>query len=178
MEIPKKGILMAYVNNHRKWFGIGFPKKGYFDGLYKQVMWLTKKGNFDGLYKQIMWPTKKRKMEIVYISRSCDFPKKENLMDYISIFGRYFLKNYQKRKFNGLCEQITWPTKKWKWRVGWGAYIMKSCDFPKKEILMDYIRICRRYFPKITKNGNLMAYVSRSHDPPKNENGDQVGMLT
>ena len=41
-------------------------------------------------------------MGIVYISRSCDFPKKENLMDYISIFGRHFLKNYQKRKFDGL----------------------------------------------------------------------------
>ena len=27
MKIPKKGILMAYVSNHRKWFGIGFLKK-------------------------------------------------------------------------------------------------------------------------------------------------------
>ena len=40
-----------------------------------------------------------------YISRSCDFPKKENLMAYISSFGRNFLKNYQKRKFDGLCKQ-------------------------------------------------------------------------
>ena len=74
MEIPKKGILMAYVSNHRKWFGMGFPKK-------------------------------------------------EILMDYISIFGRHF---------------------------------------PKK----------------LTKKGNLMSYVSRLHDPLKNENGKQVGMLT
>ena len=36
--------------------------------------------------------------------------------------------------------------------------------FPKKEILMDYISIFERHFPKITKKGNLMAYVSRSHD--------------
>ena len=66
---------------------------------------------------------KKQKMEIAYISRPCDFPKKENLMDYISIFERHFLK-------------------------------------------------------KITKKGNLMAYVSRSYDPLKNENAEQVGMLT
>ena len=26
-DLLKKGILMAYVSNHRKWFGIGFPKK-------------------------------------------------------------------------------------------------------------------------------------------------------
>ena len=54
-----------------------------------------------------------------YISRSCDFPKKEILMAYISILGRNFLKNYQKRKFDGLCKQVMWPTKKQKWRVGW-----------------------------------------------------------
>ena len=58
------------------------------------------------------------------------------------------------------------------------AYISRSCDFPKKEILMDYISIFRRYFPKITKKGNLMAYVSRSHDPPKSKNGEQVRVLT
>ena len=50
---------------------------------------------------------KKQKMGIAYISRSCDFPKKEILMDYISIFGRHFPKNYQKRKFDGLCKQVT-----------------------------------------------------------------------
>ena len=27
MEIPKKGILMAYVSDHRKWFRMGFLKK-------------------------------------------------------------------------------------------------------------------------------------------------------
>ena len=57
MEIPKKGILMAYISNHNKWFGMGFPKK-------------------------------------------------ENLMDYVSILGEYFLKNYQKRKIDGLHMQI------------------------------------------------------------------------
>ena len=38
MEIPKKGFLMAYVSNHRKWFGMGFPKKenlmDYISRLY------------------------------------------------------------------------------------------------------------------------------------------------
>ena len=27
MEIPKKGILMAYVSDHKKWFKMGFFKK-------------------------------------------------------------------------------------------------------------------------------------------------------
>ena len=27
MEIPKKGILMAYISDHRKWFRMGFLKK-------------------------------------------------------------------------------------------------------------------------------------------------------
>ena len=58
------------------------------------------------------------------------------------------------------------------------AYISIFQKLLKKEILMDYISIYRRYFPKITKKGNLMAYVSRSHDLPKSENGEQVGVLT
>ena len=45
----------------------------------------------------------------------------------------------QKKKCDGLCKQVTWPTKKRKWRAGWGAYIIKSCDLLKKENLMaDY----------------------------------------
>ena len=59
----------------------------------------------------------------------------------------------------------------------WNCLLSRSCDFPKKEILMAYINILGRYFLKITKKGNLMAYVSRSHDPPKSENGEQVGVL-
>ena len=44
---------------------------------------------------------------------------------------------------------------------------------------MDYINIFGRHFlKKITKKGKLMAYVNRSHDPLKNENAEQVGMLT
>ena len=50
---------------------------------------------------------KKRKMGIAYISRSCDFLKKEIVMDYINIFERHLLKNYQKRKFDGLYKQVT-----------------------------------------------------------------------
>ena len=56
--------------------------------------------------------------------------------------------------------------------------LSRSCDFSKKENLMAYISIFKRHFPKITKKGNLMAYVSRSHNPPKSENGEQVGVLT
>ena len=43
---------------------------------------------------------------------------------------------------------------------------------------MAYISILGEHFPKITKKGNLMAYVSRSHDLPKSENGEQVWVLT
>ena len=43
---------------------------------------------------------------------------------------------------------------------------------------MAYISIFERYFPKITKKGNLIAYVNRSHDLPKSKNGEQVGVLT
>ena len=49
-------------------------------------------------------------------------------------------------------------------------YISRSCDFPKKIFLMDYISIYRRYFPKITKKGNLTDDISRSCDLPKKEN--------
>ena len=134
-------------------------------------MWLaiygnTKKGNFDGLCKQ----------------------PQEMVWDGIS----------KKGNFDGLYKQVMWPRKNKNCRRI-GAYVSKSCDLPKKEIfdglhkhfwgaffknyqkkenLMDYISICRRYFPKITKNGNLMAYVSRSYDLPKSENREQVWVLT
>jgi hypothetical protein len=49
--------------HHRIYPGIKFPKKEIFDGLYKQVMWLLKNEKWDA-----------------YISRSCDFPKKEIVM--------------------------------------------------------------------------------------------------
>ena len=74
MEIPKKGILMAYVNNHRKWFGMGFPKK---------------------------------EILMDYVSRSCDLPKKEIFDGLHKHFGEVFSENYQKRKFDGLCKQVT-----------------------------------------------------------------------
>ena len=65
MEIPKKGILMAYVSDHRKWFGMGFPKKEIFDGLYK---------HFGGAFSEKL-PKKGKLMD--YISRSCDLQKSE-----------------------------------------------------------------------------------------------------
>ena len=69
MEIPKKGILMAYVSDHRKWFGMGFPKKDIL---------------------------------IDYISRSYD-PLKKEIFDGLH---KHFLKNYQKKKIDGLHKQI------------------------------------------------------------------------
>ena len=74
MEIPKKGILMAYISNHRKWFGIGFPKKkilidyvsrscdlpkgkflmAYISILGEHFFKNYQKRKFDGLHKQIM----------------------------------------------------------------------------------------------------------------------------
>ena len=51
MEIPKKGILMAYVNNHRKWFGMGFPKKENLMDYVSRSCDLPKKENFDCLHK-------------------------------------------------------------------------------------------------------------------------------
>ena len=60
----------------------------------------------------------------------------------------------------------------------WKCLLSRSCDFPKKENLMAYIGIFKRHFPKITKKGNLMAYVSRSYDLSKSKNGEQVGVLT
>ena len=43
---------------------------------------------------------------------------------------------------------------------------------------MDYISIFGEHFSKITKKGNFMAYVSRSHNLPKSENREQVWVLT
>ena len=51
MEIPKKGILMAYVSNHRKWFWMGFPKKEILMDYVSRSCDLLKKEIFDGLYK-------------------------------------------------------------------------------------------------------------------------------
>jgi len=81
-RFPKKEILMAYVSNTETTLE-GYFQKRKFDGLCKQIMWLSKKkgnfdglhkcsknhfgtiisffGNFDGLYKQVMWPTNSQK---------------------------------------------------------------------------------------------------------------------
>ena len=65
MEIPKKGILMAYVSNHRKWFGMGFPKKefliDYISICRRYFPKITKKRNL-----------------MAYVSRSHDLPKSKN----------------------------------------------------------------------------------------------------
>ena len=53
MEIPKKGILMAYVSDHRKWFGMEFLKKEILMDYISRSCDLPKKDIFDGLHKQI-----------------------------------------------------------------------------------------------------------------------------
>ena len=58
-------------------------------------------------------------------------------------------------------------------------YISRSCDLQKSEKWGMFIyAFLEGIFRKITKKGNLMTYVSRSHNPPKSENGEQVGVLT
>ena len=42
-----------------------------------------------------------------YVSRSCDLSKKEFFDGLHKHFWEHFLKNYQKRKFDGLLKQIT-----------------------------------------------------------------------
>ena len=49
MEILGKGILMAYVSNHRKWFGIGFPKKESLMDYVSRSCDLLKKKTAGGL---------------------------------------------------------------------------------------------------------------------------------
>ena len=51
MEIPKKGILMAYISDYRKWFGMGFPKKEILMDYASRSCDLPKKEIFDGLHK-------------------------------------------------------------------------------------------------------------------------------
>ena len=51
MEIPKKGILMAYVSDHRKWFGMEFLKKEILMDYISRSCDLPKKDIFDGLHK-------------------------------------------------------------------------------------------------------------------------------
>ena len=60
MEIPKGGNLMAYVSDHKKWFGMGFPKKEILMDYVSRSCDLPKKGNL-----------------MDYISRSCDLQKSE-----------------------------------------------------------------------------------------------------
>ena len=62
-KYPKKGILMAYVSNHRKWFGMGFLKK-------------------EILMDYVSRSCNPPKMKIgggvdAYVSRLCNLPKKE-----------------------------------------------------------------------------------------------------
>ena len=54
MEIPKKGILMAYVSDYRKWFGMGFPKKEILMDYISRLCDLPKKKIFDGLHEHFL----------------------------------------------------------------------------------------------------------------------------
>ena len=81
MEIPKKGILMAYVSDHRKWFGMGFPEEEILMDYVSRSCDLLKKDIFDGLHKHFgeyfLKITKKGNL-IDYISRSYDLQKTKN----------------------------------------------------------------------------------------------------
>jgi len=75
-----------------------------------------------------------------YVSRSCDFPKKEIFDDFFFDLEKHF---FPKRKFPFL-ERLTKFGNDFQKRKYFGRVILVK--FLKKEI--------------------LMAYVSRSHDPP------------
>ena len=81
MEILKKGILMAYISDHRKWFGMGFPEEEILMDYVSRSCDLPKKDIFDGLHKHFgeyfLKITKKGNL-IDYISRSYDLPKTKN----------------------------------------------------------------------------------------------------
>ena len=119
-DLPKKKFLMAYINILGEHFLKNYQKRK-FDGLHKQIMWPTKKWKWELLIKQVMWLT-----------------KKGNFDGWLSILGRHFPKNYQKRKFDGWHNQVMWRKKR-KLQGGLGTYLSRSCDLPKKEVLMAYI---------------------------------------
>ena len=52
---------MAYVNNHRKWFGIGFLKKEILMDYISKSCDLLKKDIFDGLHKHF-WEAFSKKL--------------------------------------------------------------------------------------------------------------------
>ena len=54
---------MAYVSNYRKWFGMGFPKKEILIDYINRLCDLGK--------------TKIAGEIGVYVSKTCDFPKKK-----------------------------------------------------------------------------------------------------
>ena len=82
MEIPKKGILIAYVSNHRKWFGMGFPKKEILMDYISKSCDLQKMKIAGGF--------------VLIQAGHVIYQKRKFLMVYISILREHFLKNYQK----------------------------------------------------------------------------------
>ena len=89
---------MAYVSNHRKWFGMGFPKK--------EILMDYVNRSYDPPKMKITGGVN------AYVNRSCDIPKKEILMDYISIFGRHFPKITKKGYLMAYVSRSHNPPKK------------------------------------------------------------------
>ena len=81
---------MAYVSDHRKGFGMGFPKKEILIDYVSRSCDLPKKKKIDCLRKHFLKNYQKRKFDRLH-----------------KHFWRVFSKKYQKRKFDGLCKQVT-----------------------------------------------------------------------
>ena len=135
-KITKKGNLMDYISR-----SCDLQKAKNGDCLYKQVMWLSKKGNLMAYISRSHDPLKmKMQSRLGCLHNQVMWLAKKGIFDgWLSIFKRHFPRNYQKRKFDGLHNQVMWPTKKQKLQGGLGAYLSRSCDLLKKEILMAYI---------------------------------------
>ena len=99
---------------------------------------------------------------------SCGFPKKEFFWSVEAKLPFWEIVSTirfpEKEFFDGLCKRVIWLFQ----NDFWGAYVSRSCDFPKKEILMAYISIPKtileQEFPFLVI---LMAYINQSCDPQK-----------
>jgi len=119
-----------------------------------------------------MWPVKKWYIYILvarewenlmdYVIKSCDLPKKEILMDYISNFLVFWSTNFLFRKFDGLCKQVMWPVKKMiyiysgSWKTGDSDGLYNQITWPVKKW---YI-----YIPVALEQAILMDDISKSCD--------------
>ena len=78
---------MAYISDHRKWFGMGFPKKEILMDYISRSCDLPKMKIGGGVD--------------AYVSRSCNLLKKDFFDGLHKHFWGAFSEKYQKRKFDG-----------------------------------------------------------------------------